>query len=263
MNNNIPIIFSIIDILSVILNFCTKNSFLRMRNVNKYLYDTISNKNLNCKKIITLKDNFSGALKIDYNANIMWSIIIPRHIRGQALNTNKSLNTIKNVINLKILNSRITDDDIKSLTNLETLQISCYNSDITDLGIKNMTKLIRLTLGGESHITDHTLKLMTNLTALSIYGNNITDSGIKTLTNLKKLRFRGSTTTHESIKFLTNLTSLECEIDNHNLLDEIKSLPKLQKLTHNNLWGTICAYSEDSLLKLKNGELTLFNYRPV
>ena len=49
--------------------------------------------------------------------------------------------------------NNVTDDDLKYLTNMTSLNLS-YNNKITDKGIQNMTKMTNLNLSYNNKITD-------------------------------------------------------------------------------------------------------------
>jgi hypothetical protein len=96
---------------------------------------------------------------------------------------------LKNIQRLDAYGSpNITDESIKHLTNLRTLDVG--NTNITDDGIKNLTNLQKL-YAYNLNITDEGIEHLTNLQILFTDGNpNITDEGIKHLTNLQQFNGR-------------------------------------------------------------------------
>ena len=84
--------------------------------------------------------------------------------------SDKDLNMIGNkIIELDLfLNNKITDNSLKTLTNLAKLNLG-YNNMITDNGLKTLTNLTKLYLWNNNTITDNSLKILTNLTELLLY----------------------------------------------------------------------------------------------
>ena len=81
-------------------------------------------------------------------------------------------------------NDKITDEGIKSLTNLTSIYLR-YNDKITDEGIKSLTNLTSIDLCHNDKITNEGIKLLTNLTFIDLrYNDKITNEGIKSLTKL-------------------------------------------------------------------------------
>lgn len=83
----------------------------------------------------------------------------------------------------------ITDDALKYLPNLETLE-AVFISGITDEGLKYVTKLKSLNICDNWGVTDEGLRYVTSLTELNASGceSRITNVGILYLKNLKRLR---------------------------------------------------------------------------
>lgn len=106
-------------------------------------------------------------------------------------------------------NRNITDDGLKSLTNLENL---VCNYRVTDNSISHLVKLRMLFLYNDSPVSDKSISRLTNLSSLIITSgsNDITDSSISLLTNLTSLTSFTNKLTGECIERLTNLEKLCC-----------------------------------------------------
>lgn len=127
---------------------------------------------------------------------------------------------------------------IRYLTNLEELYL--FNNYITDIGsLQYLKKLKRLTVIERiSNISS--LKQLTNLEYLSLYGkySNITDiTSLQYLKNLKDLSLDENSVS--DIKALSKLTKLQTLGLSGNKLDEhdLGSIKSLKSLTHLNLSG--------------------------
>ncbi len=81
---------------------------------------------------------------------------------------------------------------------------------ITDESVKLLTGLHTLNLSRCDKITDESVKLLTGLHTLNLYGCNVTDSSVKLLTGLHTLNLtRCYNVTDESVKLLTGLHTLD------------------------------------------------------
>lgn len=110
-----------------------------------------------------------------------------------------------NIIELYIGHITITDDILKSLINLTTLDLG-YIDTITDLELKYFINLTNLNLNDD--ITDIALKNLINLTDLKL-NNKITNNGIKHLINLTNLNLcANNTITDMGLQNLINMTEL-------------------------------------------------------
>lgn len=96
----------------------------------------------------------------------------------------------RNIIGIKLGNRSIISEKILNFTRLQKLCINT-NTHITDDIFKNFTSIKELKLYDTNIITDMSLKFFTNLTSLVIHDNN--------------------TIIGTSFKYLTNITSLNCE----------------------------------------------------
>lgn len=128
------------------------------------------------------------------------------------LTTNK-INLIpkfRNIIGIKLGNRSIISEKILNFTRLQKLCINT-NTHITDEIFKNFTSIIELELHDTNIITDKSLKFFTNLTSLAIHNNN--------------------TIIGTSFKYLTNITSLNCEnsdVIKNKLITNLDNIIKLQ-----------------------------------
>ena len=99
------------------------------------------------------------------------------------------------------------DDDLTTEILLtfksKIISIEC-NYNITNEGIKHLTQLRSLNLSSNKTITDEGIKPLTQLKNLNLFNNNtITDEGIKHLTQLRNLNLAGNRTiTKKGIKHL-------------------------------------------------------------
>lgn len=157
-----------------------------------------------------------------------------------------NLNHMKELEELEISNSQITDSDIRELTNLKVLSIG---KNITDLS--RFTKLTSLTIVNDN-LTEDSIKHLPNLEVLDIsnapnvknidflthlkelrVGNSLNHMGLTNLINLRSLAFSGNFSRgfqlRYSIVHLRNLTNLHT---NYDLLtqQDISELYNLQSL---------------------------------
>lgn len=125
-------------------------------------------------------------------------------------------------------NQLITDENIKTLTNLTTLKFKY--SDVTDDAINKLTNLTNLHFYGNKLISDNSIKELTSLRKLYIVNTNIGDEGIKSLTNLRCLNASWTKVTDSGIGYLTSLKHLSIS-SNIKISDKtLESLTSLVKL---------------------------------
>jgi hypothetical protein len=119
--------------------------------------------------------------------------------------TNDGIKSLTNLTELDISGNKNNVIDITHLTNLTTLYMSC-NPNITH--IRNLTKLRTLSIRGDSGINDLEIKSLTNLTDLNAdYNNKITD--VNHLVNLRRLNAQYDCgITDVGISSLVNLTKI-------------------------------------------------------
>jgi hypothetical protein len=138
-------------------------------------------------------------------------------------------NHIFHLTNLKILkcgpNTYFTDSIILRLTKLESLEFHTGKNKITDKSLKLLIDLKELSiinfLGYCENITDYSLKRLTNLQILYLYGhNNFTDCSLEKLSNLRELHCGDNYNfTNKSLSKLVKLNVLNCG-SNINFTDE-------------------------------------------
>jgi hypothetical protein len=147
--------------------------------------------------------------------------------------TNSGINCLTKVKDLNLRAGYFTDEVLKSLTGIHTLNLKfcrnitdegmVYLQNLKNLKVLNLEYCLNITdkgisyLGGvESlklkciNITDECLKHLGNVIELNLNGcGNITDNGIKHLTKVRRLSLkRVSMITNESLKYLKNVEEL-------------------------------------------------------
>lgn len=134
---------------------------------------------------------------------------------------------------LKSLNfcmqSKISDNEIKNLTNLTELHI---NLKITNYGIKNLQSLYRLYSYQNNNITT-SLHNLTNLVTLNIRNRNLIGNDIKYLTKLKILDINRTNLLQCDIQHLTKLKQLYINDKLYHNIDNLNFLPNLKLLITN------------------------------
>lgn len=121
-----------------------------------------------------------------------------------------------------------TDDDISNLTNLTKL--NCGYTHITDNGIKNMEKLQSLDIS--DYITDDGFMDLTNLQSLCT-NKNTTNNCITKLTNLTCLNVQSSFIDDDGISYLKNLIGIHIVNQHRITLLGLQQLPRLTYITIN------------------------------
>ena len=146
-----------------------------------------------------------------------------------------SLEPVKNLINLKVLNcsyNKINSlEPIKELTNLKVLY--CYSNKIRSLEpIKNLINLKVLNCSHNKIKSLEMIKNLINLEELSCVNNKIRNLGpINNLTSLEELYCGfNKILLVEPIKNLINLKVLDCHNNQIQSLEPIKNLIKLEEL---------------------------------
>lgn len=107
----------------------------------------------------------------------------------------KHLQGLKKLKNLELVLVPVTDDCLKQLEELQSLEIVCVGdkkAEIGDEGVKSLAKL-------------------KNLVRLKLYGSHDGDEGAAEISKLKKLKFLrlGNGVTDDSLPFLGQMTQLE------------------------------------------------------
>lgn len=136
---------------------------------------------------------------------ICLTLIGNSQITDQALKQLAELRTL----NLRGYNRNITNEGLQTLTNLRCLKL-WINSTITDDGILNLTNLRHLQLAYDRFVTDKVLENLPNLTHLDLTANKkIIGEVFTNLHNLTHLDLSGNgRITDATVKDLTRLTSL-------------------------------------------------------
>ena len=118
------------------------------------------------------------------------------------------INGLGNVHTLDLERTHITDEGIKHLGKVHTLNLSGCNK-ITDEGVKYLGKVHTLNLSGCNKITDVGVKHLGKVHILNIsHCDFITDEGVKFLGNCHTLNVCGLDITEKSIKYLSNCHTL-------------------------------------------------------
>lgn len=129
-------------------------------------------------------------------------------------------------------NPKITDDGLKPLKMLRTLNLT-KNTKITDSGLSPLKMLTSLNLNSNTKITDVGLKPLTMLNTLSLAGNTkITGHGLIPLENLISLNLGNNTRiSNEDLKIHTGLTSLNLSSNIRITNDGLSALKRLNTLS--------------------------------
>jgi hypothetical protein len=111
--------------------------------------------------------------------------------------TDNGIKQLKQLEELELADSMISDEGIMGLTNLRKLDLK-YTYTISNKGIKNLVNLVHLNLTFNNLISNEGLKPLVNLTSLNLTENDtITNSGLKHLVKLRKLKLVRNTTITE------------------------------------------------------------------
>ena len=200
-------IIQFIDDKKTLYNLRIISKYMRIY-VDNYATPTLKIKNMNqyhkipfrkCKFIINYARKFN-----DKDINVIGNRLIELNLWRNNKITDNSLKTLTNLTKLNLVrNNIITDNGLKTLTNLTELNLS-NNNTITNNGLKTLTNLTELDLTRNNMITNNGLNTLTNITSLYLWNNNIiTNNGLKTLTNLTELKlWDNNTITDEYIYFL-------------------------------------------------------------
>ena len=96
----------------------------------------------------------------------------------------------------------LSDEHLKGLVNLVSLNLRYNNIKITNEGIEHLNNILCLKINENVNIiNDSSIKTLTNLTSLNIdYNHTITDKGIKNLHKLKHLAIAGTMDSDSSAK---------------------------------------------------------------
>jgi hypothetical protein len=137
--------------------------------------------------------------------------------------TLKELQTLKNLQDLVLADTSVTDLGMEYVVHLRQLQgLAFKNTEISDTGLKHIgaiTNLIDLDLWG-TKVTDVGLKYLAGLTKLQSLGlrdTKVTDSGLnhlKPLVNLRQLELSGTRVTDNGVKKLQEALP-NCRIERH------------------------------------------------
>ena len=152
-------------------------------------------------KIIINDDRYYYFRKVNFVVNIWtfnWKI------------TDEGLKYLTNVTSINLYCcSKITNEGLKYLTNVTSINLYCC-SKITNEGLKYLTNVTSINLRECKKITDEALKYLTNATTINLEGcEKITDEGLKYLTNATTINLEGcEKITDEGLKYLTNATTI-------------------------------------------------------
>lgn len=157
-------------------------------------------------------------------------------VSGNSEVSDESVKVLTNLTDLLIDNCpSISDESMRYLTNLTTLHIR-FCPLIIGSNMKYLPRLTNLHLC-HSNVTNENLKLLRNLSSLSLVSDNIiTDLGVKFLANITTLDLSwNSLITDKSLKLLTRLTSLD--LMGNDVITYL-GLEPLSNLTYLNLVGS-------------------------
>lgn len=122
---------------------------------------------------------------------------------------NEALRNVRTVTIGKYFSDKITDEWLKYLKHVHTLDIS-NSPQITDEGVKYLKNVHTLNISGCYKVTDKGIKYLKNVHTLNISGCfQITDKGAEYLKNVNTLNISGyNHVTHEGLKYLKNVNTL-------------------------------------------------------
>ena len=256
------------DIYAIILSKLNLQSLLTMRNVSRWYDDRISNKKLNKQFPYAIRmDQFENFKQINNGKGIKNIGYGYRYTGNYDENTN--LFFLPNLTKLEIFippnnillhmhhKIDITDELISQLTQLTDLIFTC--DGITNNGLKTLTNLKTLGIHQNDKITNDILTNFPKLTKLELFCNNITDEGLSKLTNLKFLSIfddYSNNFTDLSIKKLTALTDLYIKNTNFITTESVRFLTRLKKLS----MFQMNEITNEALRELSNLELLYLGY---
>jgi len=124
---------------------------------------------------------------------------------------NYGVKSLTNLASLRLGNNRISGRAIQKMSNLKSLYFSmtCYQLETEIFWSKALLNLTKLSLESSDTINDTVLSKLTNLTSLTLGDERCTNAGLGSLTNLSELCLSmNGQITKEGLLHLNSLTSL-------------------------------------------------------
>jgi hypothetical protein len=141
--------------------------------------------------------------------NLSFSTFAPAPSGDDFLVTDEGLKGLRSLCFLYKPPTTISDASISCLTQLAFLSLRADHASITNDSIRLLTNLTALEMHGNRHITDESFTCLSNLTRLVRYQcAGLTDVGLQPLTNLAELQLDEDLISDAGLSLLTNLMQL-------------------------------------------------------